>query len=108
MGDRLPRFFSPLPWLIALVWMSCYPALVVAQESEDLYLLDFHADGYRLAESVPAYKSGDTILIDFVLFLEAVEFPIERQGDMWSGWFHAQDRHFGSMHRTGTSCGAWT
>jgi hypothetical protein len=74
--------------------MSCYPALVVAQESEDLYLLDFHADGYRLAESVPAYKSGDTILIDFVLFLEAVEFPIERQGDMWSGWFHAQDRHF--------------
>jgi hypothetical protein len=70
------------------------PAVTDAQEEEDLYLLDFHADGYRLAESVPAYGSADTFLVDFALFLEAVEFPIERQGETWSGWFHAQDRHF--------------
>ena len=70
------------------------PALAVAQEDPDLYLLDFHADGYLLAESVPAYESGETFLIDFALFLEAVEFPIEREGQLWSGWFHAEDRQF--------------
>ena len=57
-------------------------------------LLDFHADGYLLAESVPAYASGDTFLIDFALFLEAVEFPIEQEGQLWSGWFFAEDRQF--------------
>jgi hypothetical protein len=65
-----------------------------AQESPDLYLLDFHADGYLLAESVPAYASGDTFLIDFALFLEAVEFPIEREGQLWSGWSRSEDRPF--------------
>ena len=70
------------------------PALAVAQEDPDLYLLDFHADGYLLAESVPAYKSGDTYHIDFELFLEAVEFPIKRAGQLWSGWFYDQDRDF--------------
>ena len=57
-------------------------------------LLDFHADGYLLAESVPAYASGETFLIDFALFLEAVEFPIEQEGQLWSGWFFAEDRQF--------------
>ena len=57
-------------------------------------LLDFHADGYLLAESVPAYASGETFLIDFALFLEAVEFPIEQEGQLWSGWFFAEDWQF--------------
>ena len=70
------------------------PTLTVAQESPDFYLLDLEADGYRLAESVPAYVSGDTYLIDFALFLEAVEFPIERKGQLWSGWSRSEDRHF--------------
>jgi hypothetical protein len=65
-----------------------------AQESPEFYLLDFHSDGYLLAESVPAYESGDTFLVNFALFLEAVEFPIEKQGQLWSGWFFAEDRHF--------------
>jgi len=80
--------------LLTVACVLFAPMLVSAQESENLYLLDFHADGYLLAESVPAYESGDTFLIDFSLFLEAVEFPIERQGQLWSGWFHAEDRHF--------------
>jgi hypothetical protein len=80
--------------LIVAVWALCMPATTGAQDSEELYLLDFHADGFRLAESVPAYASADTLLIDFTLFVEALEFPIEREGDLWSGWFHAQDRHF--------------
>jgi hypothetical protein len=68
--------------------------VVSAQENADLYLLDFHADGYLLAESVPAFQSDDMFLIDFALFLEAVEFPIKKQGQLWSGWFHAEDRQF--------------
>jgi hypothetical protein len=80
MGCRLPKNSGHLPWLIAMVWMFYAPAPVDAQESENLYLLDFHADGYRLAESVPAYESADSLLVD------------------WDG----------SMHKTGTSCGAWT
>ena len=84
---------SALFSLIAAVWVLA-PALVGAQEGPELYLLDFHSDGYLLAESVPAYESGDTVLIDFALFLEAVEFPIERQGQLWSGWFYDQDREF--------------
>jgi hypothetical protein len=70
------------------------PTWVGAQEEADLLLLDFHADGYLLAESVPAYASGDTFLIDFALFLEAVEFPIELEDQLWSGWFFAEDRQF--------------
>jgi hypothetical protein len=94
MGYRIRKKSGFLAPLIALVWVLCLPAVAAAQQYEDLYLLDFHADGYRLAESVPAYGSADTYLIDFALFLEAVEFPIEREGELWSGWFHSQDRHF--------------
>jgi hypothetical protein len=94
MGHRIRKKSGLSAPLAALVWVLCLPLAAGAQEYEDLYLLDFHADGYRLAESVPAYGSADTYLIDFGLFLEAVEFPIEREGELWSGWFHAQDRHF--------------
>ena len=94
MGHRSKRDAGSLLSLLAAAWVLWAPAMAVAQESGDLYLLDFHADGYLLAESVPAYGSGDTYLIDFALFLEAVEFPIERQGQLWSGWFFAEDRHF--------------
>ncbi len=80
--------------LIAAVWALLVPQLTVAQEGPELFLLDFEADGFLLAESVPAYASGDTYLIDFALFLEAVEFPIERKGQLWSGWARSEDRHF--------------
>lgn len=80
--------------LIAAICLLCAPAFVRAQDGDDFYLLDFHADGYRLAESVPAYQKGDSFLIDFALFLEAVEFPIKRQGQLWSGWFYSEDRQF--------------
>ena len=85
---------GPLPSLIAAICVLLAPTWVGAQEEADLLLLDFHADGYLLAESVPAYASGETFLIDFALFLEAVEFPIEREDQLWSGWFHAEDRQF--------------
>ena len=85
---------GPLPSLIAAICVLLAPTWVGAQEEADLLLLDFHADGYLLAESVPAYASGDTFLIDFALFLEAVEFPIEQEGQLWSGWFFAEDRQF--------------
>ncbi len=88
------RRAGPLPSLIAAICVLLAPTWVGAQEEGDLFLLDFHADGYLLAESVPAYESGDTYLIDFALFLEAVEFPIEREDQLWSGWFFAEDRQF--------------
>jgi len=94
MRSRFRERSGPFTLLLTVACVLFAPMLVSAQESENLYLLDFHADGYLLAESVPAYESGDTFLIDFSLFLEAVEFPIERQGQLWSGWFHAEDRHF--------------
>ena len=94
MGHCFRGRSGALPALIAAVWALLAPAVAVAQQSPDLFLLDFEADGYLLAESVPAYASGDTYLIDFALFLEAVEFPIERTDQVWSGWFRSEDRHF--------------
>ena len=43
---------------------------------------------------MPAYASGDTYVIDFALFLEALEFPIKREGQVWSGWFRVEDHQF--------------
>ena len=94
MGFRLLGKSGRHPSLIAMVWLLLAPAVIVAQESQELYLLDFHADGYLLAESVPAYESADTYVIDFALFLEAVEFPIEKKGQLWSGWFRSENQHF--------------
>ena len=94
MGCRRRQTPGLLPTLTAVVWVLLTSPVVFAQDEPEIYLLDFHADGYLLAESVPAYESGDTFLIDFALFLEAVEFPIKREGQLWSGWFFAEDRHF--------------
>ncbi len=94
MRYRFRRRACLLPSLIAAICVILAPTWVGAQEEADLLLLDFHADGYLLAESVPAYASGETFLIDFALFLEAVEFPIEQKDQLWSGWFHAEDRQF--------------
>lgn len=80
--------------LITAVLFFCAPLCVTAQEEPELYLFDFHADGYLLAESVPAYRVDEVLLIDFTLFLEAVEFPIEQEGELWSGWFRSEDRRF--------------
>ncbi len=94
MAVRHSKKSGRLPCLVVFLCLLCASLSAAAQEFEDFYLLNFHADGYRLAESVPAYQSGDQLLIDFALFLEAVEFPIKRQGSLWSGWFHSQDRQF--------------
>ena len=96
MGHRLQGRSGALPSLIliAAAWATLTPGFAVSQESPDFFLLDFEADGYLLAESLPAYASGNNYLIDFVLFLEAVEFPIEREGQLWSGWFRSEDRQF--------------
>ena len=99
MGDMEHRFQGRSGALLSLIliaaaWAPFMPTPAVAQESPNFYLLDFDADGFLLAESLPAYASGDTYMIDFTLFLEAVEFPIERDGQLWSGWFRSDDRQF--------------
>jgi len=96
MGHRFRnRAGAPgLALLIAEVWTLLAPPAGHAQEGPDLFLLDIQADGYVLAESVPAYASADTYVIDFALFLDALEFPIERTDQVWSGWFRAEDRRF--------------
>jgi hypothetical protein len=94
MGLRLHKICGFLYALIAVICVLLTPARVLAQDDLDFYLLDFHADGYLLAESVTAYDTGDALLVDFALFLEAVEFPIEREDELWSGWFLSEDNHF--------------
>jgi hypothetical protein len=93
-GNRLKGNAGVVASLLAAIWVLLVPATGAAQEDENLYLLDFHSDGYLLAESVPGYETADTFLIDFKLFLKAVEFPIEQEGQLWSGWFLSEDRHF--------------
>ncbi len=66
----------------------------LAFDEGDLFLLDVQADGYLLAESIPAYKSGKHYLIDFPAFLEAVEFQIAYQDQAWSGWFRTEEAQF--------------
>jgi len=107
MGDMEHRFQGRSGALLSLIliaaaWALFMPTPAVAQESPNFYLLDFDADSFLLAESLPAYASGDTYLIDFVLFLEAVEFPIERTGQIWSGWSRYEDRQFSWRMDTGT------
>ncbi len=94
MGIELCRTCGFLRALIAAIGVLWAHGPVIAQEELDLYLLDFHADGYLLAESVPAYDSEGTFLVDFKLFLEAVEFQIEQEDELWSGWFRNEDDHF--------------
>jgi hypothetical protein len=66
----------------------------LAFDEGDLFLLDVQADGYLLAESIPAYKSGKHYLIDFPAFLEALEFQIAYQDQAWSGWFRTEEAQF--------------
>lgn len=61
---------------------------------EELYLLDIEADGYLLAEAVPAYRSGSRYLIEINELLAAVEFPIAYDGERFAGWFRSEDREF--------------
>jgi hypothetical protein len=85
---------GPIPSLLTMIVIVLAPAPVVALEDSELFLLDVRADDFQLAESVPAIASGETYLIDFELFLEAIEFPIERSQEAWSGWFYEEDRIF--------------
>ena len=94
MGQRFRGTSGPLPSLIVTMWALLAPAMTVAQEGPALFLLDVDADGYRLAESLPAYGFGNSYLIDFALFLDAVEFPIEQTGQHWSGWSRSEERQF--------------
>ena len=80
--------------LIACACALLLPITSPAFDERDLLLLDIQADGYQLAESVPAYRSGDHYLIDFSAFLEAVEFPIAYADNVWSGWFRSEATQF--------------
>ncbi|MDX1405506.1 MAG: carboxypeptidase-like regulatory domain-containing protein [Woeseiaceae bacterium] len=94
MENRLHIFSGFSPALIAAIYFLLGAAESVAQEEPTFYLLDFHSDGYLLGESVPAYDVDGNLLVDFGLFLEAVEFQIEQQDELWSGWFRNEDNHF--------------
>jgi hypothetical protein len=97
---RIRACISPIAGVITTLTATIFVATVLlttpalAFDDADLFLLDIHADGYLLAESVPAYKSGNHYLIDFPAFLEAVEFPIDYQDKTWSGWFRTEDTQF--------------
>jgi hypothetical protein len=94
MGHRFWGRTRALFTLITGVVAAVFATAAIAFDEEDLFLLDIQADGYLLAESVAAYKSGKHYLIDFPAFLEAVEFPIRYREKVWSGWFRAEERKF--------------
>ncbi len=94
MGHRFWGRTRAFILLIAGVAATLSATSALAFDEADLLLLDIQADGYQLAESVPAYKSGDHYLIDFQAFLDAVEFPIMYDDNVWSGWFRSDDTEF--------------
>lgn len=89
-GGRTRHSFSR----IAVVMAFLQTAVSVAEDDLDFFLMDIQADGFVLAESLTTYESGEDYLVDFSLFLEAVEFPITRDEQRWSGWFRAEEKHF--------------
>ncbi len=94
MGHRFWGRTRAFILLIAGVSATLTASSALAFDEDDLLLLDIQADGYQLAESVPAYQSGDHYLIDFPAFLDAVEFPIIYDDNVWSGWFRSDDTEF--------------
>lgn len=62
--------------------------------------MDIRVGDFLLAESVPAYLQHQQLYIDLEIFLEALEFPIQREDRTWSGWFRRDDVRFSwSMER---------
>ena len=64
------------------------------QEELEFYLMNIQTQEFLLAESVMTYQSGEAFLVDFTAFLEGIEFQIDRQGRLWSGWFRDEERRF--------------
>ncbi len=56
--------------------------------------MDLFAGSHTLGEGIVTYRTGNDYFIHFASFLQAVEFPIQRQGRMWSGWFRSQESRF--------------
>jgi len=99
--DLTGRRVGLLRLVICLV-ISITPVFSLAQNpnthpillDDELYLMDIRTADRMLADSVLTYKSDEDYLVNFRLFLDAVEFPIEQQGRAWSGWFRNKESAF--------------
>jgi hypothetical protein len=78
----------------AVLWALTFASSVLAQDEEDLFLFDIFAGDQQLAEGVLAYAHAEDYLVAFEALVTALEFPIARDGDKWSGWFRSEDRSF--------------
>jgi len=86
----------------ALLLLACTNAALgqsdpLAPDPEDageLYLLDVHAGGLVLGESIPAYSLGENFFVEIGALTASVEFPIDRRDQVWSGWFFSEERAF--------------
>lgn len=87
-----------LAFLLLKTTGSLLPGLVSAASPADdqqiIYLMDLVADGHTLADAVVSYEASGSHFVHFASFLSAVEFPIERRGRVWSGWFRTEEAQF--------------
>ena len=88
MGHRIRGKSRTFPSLITAIWSLFVPAM--AQEIPDLFLLDVEADGYVLAESLPAYASDDIYLIEILL-----EYHYDL--DLWHEFIPRSKQYAGSI-----------
>lgn len=94
------RYFAPLTaaFLLSVCLSSAFAQAGIAvpadSDGDELYLLDVHAAGRVLGESVPAHARGDGFFVELGTLVASLEFPITRRDHTWSGWFFGQDRSF--------------
>lgn len=89
--------------LLLTILLDTGAAEAAPADEQDLefFLMDLLADDFRLAQSVPVYRSNDAWFVHFSSFLEAVEFPIDREKRRWTGWFRNEENQFTwNMDRT--------
>ncbi len=91
------RFGQMVAWLAILLWSGKAKAISIAEveSTRDLYLLDLRVDDRLRAESLSTLSDDSgRFYVDLAQFAQALDFPIQRSGPLWTGWFRREHRTF--------------